>query len=510
MQAIINYINKYKEIKSILILLEHDKTFEEIVPIFFSHQFTKVYFYSSKLELLCNVKKQCRNLEKNSEAKIPEIITGTYEYMKGMQKELEIDAVFFDSSVYFQAIQSLIKYKPKWVLGRIWETEADNFSIWEQFRVCSEFIFLQNIKKNNAIRIIDWEKKEYEIELSIVFPVYKVEEYLKKCIETVTVWDVPYIEFIFVDDGSPDNSVEIIKEYQKRDSRIKLIHKKNGGCASARKKGMEEAKGRYIGFVDPDDFINPLMYKKLFYAALSGKYDISYCGYNKYYESSGQVEKVSDALGYLYFEGTCDEKVIRALIYGARVAIWRGIYRKEFLKKNKISFYEDLKRFDDLPFKVETFAKAKSVIAVPEYMYYYRLKRPGQDVACDDERLYVHFDIFKHLDRFMKATKNQQLLDYLQIVKVQTHFYALEKIQKKFRKKYIRQMRIDLKRNASFLRTILILYRYLGKEFIFPYSMIRLHMPGIYWNWLKRKEKKNLKEGKKRSRKLEMLKKMYK
>ena len=104
-------------------------------------------------------------------------------------------------------------------------------------------------------------------------------------------------------------------------------------------------------------------------------------------------------------------------------------YGMEFLEKNNIGFYTDLKRFDDLPFKVETFAYAKSVVMIPEYLYYYRLEREGQDVAADDERLYVHFDIFEHLNQSIGSTKDQRLIDNLQMCKIQTHRYALSKIK---------------------------------------------------------------------------------
>ena len=167
------------------------------------------------------------------------------------------------------------------------------------------------------------------------------------------------------------------------DARIILIEKENGGCASARQTGLERARGRYVGFIDPDDFIDENMYRKLLKAAMCGNFDISLCGYNEYYENSGRIKPAEDSLWYPFLDGCYDSDKIDDLITYCRVAIWRGIYRREFLERNGIRFYTDIRRFDDLPFKVETFAMAKSVIMLPEYLYYYRQEREGQDIAAD-------------------------------------------------------------------------------------------------------------------------------
>ena len=93
--------------------------------------------------------------------------------------------------------------------------------------------------------------------ISIVVPIYKVEQYLKKCVDSIINQTYNNIEIILVDDGSPDNCGAMCDEYAKVDNRIKVIHKKNGGLSDARNAGLKEAKGKYITFVDSDDFISP-------------------------------------------------------------------------------------------------------------------------------------------------------------------------------------------------------------------------------------------------------------
>lgn len=114
--------------------------------------------------------------------------------------------------------------------------------------------------------------------ISIIVPVYEVEEYLSRCIESILAQTYQNIEVILVDDGSPDRCGKICDEYARKDSRIKIIHQQNGGAVKARLAGLEIASGKYIGFVDSDDYINPHMYELLYNHIQSDNgYDIVWC-----------------------------------------------------------------------------------------------------------------------------------------------------------------------------------------------------------------------------------------
>lgn len=102
--------------------------------------------------------------------------------------------------------------------------------------------------------------------VSIIIPVYKVEKYLSKCIESILKQTYFDLELILVDDGSPDKCPEICDTYASKDERVVVIHQKNAGVSAARNAGLEKAKGEYIGFVDPDDWIAPEMYEKMIQA----------------------------------------------------------------------------------------------------------------------------------------------------------------------------------------------------------------------------------------------------
>lgn len=496
MITLLKYLDYKEDIHNILILAEHNSTRDLIVSMCRNYKHLhKIYVASTSPNRIKGIQ---LILDKESRLKkfaLPEMVYMPYvDAICAENINDKIDAVIFDSNVKRPAILSTKSLSPIYLIGKLWQDFVPYFNLWETFRTVSNHIHLECIGVSGRVEVVNWTKNPCnDIELSIVFPVYNVAKYLDQCITSVTAWKAPYVEFLFVNDGSPDNSRDIILEYQKKDSRIKLIDKENGGCASARKKGVECAQGTYISLIDPDDFVDEDMFQRLFSRALSGAYDICYAGYNAYYENSGTTERiVDDALYEPYCNGTTDRLAIQKLIMYCRVAIWRGIYRADFLRENHINFQENLRRFDDLPFKIETFAKAKSVVSIPEFLYYYRLERPGQDVACDDERLYVNFDIYKYLDKLMGEIGDKKLLDFLQLSKVQTHCFTLQKIKKQFLREYCKRAKEDFQSNhLSIYRTCLLIIKYFGKDNLLPYLSIMFRQYNFYVKRLEHKGIRN-------------------
>jgi glycosyltransferase involved in cell wall biosynthesis len=115
--------------------------------------------------------------------------------------------------------------------------------------------------------------------ISIIVPVYKVEKYLRRCLDSIVAQTFTNWECILVDDGSPDNSGKICDEYAEKDTRFRVIHQENQGVSAARNKGLDEAKGEWIGFVDSDDWIEPNMYEYLYSNAIKTKADVVICGF---------------------------------------------------------------------------------------------------------------------------------------------------------------------------------------------------------------------------------------
>lgn len=320
---------------------------------------------------------------------------------------------------------------------KIMQSNESHLEILENFMTLTAKVILVTPNEKDGDLIMEWHANEYDKLLSIILPVYNVENYLEKCIKSITKWNAPYIEFIFVDDGSTDDSLKILNKAASNDERIKVFSKKNGGCASARQFGLDKSKGKYIGFVDPDDFVDDSMFQQLLEKALIGSFDIAYCGYNEYYEASGAIKKVPDLIGEPYIFGTFDKELIDKLIAYRRIAIWRAIYSKKMLNDNRIVFNAQLRRFDDLPFKVETSVCAKSVISIDKYLYYYRIGRDGQDVSARDKRLFVHFEIFSYLDkRLNEIGLSSRQKEFYRVVKIQTHYWAMSVMLPEFKSEY--------------------------------------------------------------------------
>ena len=118
--------------------------------------------------------------------------------------------------------------------------------------------------------------------ISIIVPIYNVEKYLPKCIDSIINQTLENIEIILVNDGSTDSCAEIIESYANKDNRIKVIHKKNGGQSSARNMGLDIAKGEYIGFVDSDDWLHYDMYENMYKSIKKVNSDLCVCGREAY------------------------------------------------------------------------------------------------------------------------------------------------------------------------------------------------------------------------------------
>ena len=136
--------------------------------------------------------------------------------------------------------------------------------------------------------------------VSIIVPVYKVEKYIHRCVESLVNQTLRDIEIILVDDGSPDHCPEICEQLAKKDNRIKVVHKTNGGLSSARNAGMEVACGKYIGFVDSDDELELDMYEKMVAKAEEYRVDFVMADYIRIF-ANGKIQKVQQCIdGGLY------------------------------------------------------------------------------------------------------------------------------------------------------------------------------------------------------------------
>ncbi|CDB75077.1 glycosyltransferase [Clostridium sp. CAG:265] len=211
-------------------------------------------------------------------------------------------------------------------------------------------------------------------EISIIVPVYNVEKYLKRCIDSILNQSFTDFELILVDDGSTDNSGEIIDEYAIKDERIKVIHKENGGLSSARNVGIEYSKGNYIAFVDSDDYINKNMYKILYKNAIKYNAEISICNFEYVYEND-DVDEEQDIISEKISVNNNIESLEK--LYSSEniqfIVAWNKLYKKNLFEKIR---YDYGKYHEDEFIIHKLLYKCNKSVYCYDKLYYY-LQRNG-------------------------------------------------------------------------------------------------------------------------------------
>ncbi len=267
--------------------------------------------------------------------------------------------------------------------------------------------------------------------VSIIVPVYNVEKYLNKCINSIINQTYKNIEIIIINDGSTDNSEKIIKEYLKKEDRIIYIRKKNGGLSSARNAGIEVANGEYICFVDSDDWIGPNYIKDNIEAIENNNSDMSICN-----------------IVYIYDDGTIKKrtpKIKQSECISAREAIKEELLGKKYkchavnkicklsiYKKNNIRFTEN-RIYEDVFTMYQVILKCKKISLVNSNTYFYLQNRSGSILAESfNEKRY---DIFEAMNNIIlneqikkyKLEKELQSFYILNIVSLYNYVYPLSK-----------------------------------------------------------------------------------
>lgn len=353
----------------------------------------------------------------------------TVEGKGGHLPFLKIDASHFN---YCMIREIVTRFKVGHLCGQFDELEAKPIDVYRLSCQHSRTFCWYNLTEHQRISGYGTS----DIEVSIVVPAYKVAEYVPECLDSLVRQTIFRKEIIVVDDGSPDESGKIADEWAEKHAEVRVIHKENGGCASARSAGLAAACGRYVGFIDSDDWVDEGMFEALFTAAALNNADVSQCGFRTTYEGDGTVEIVHECLpcegGKRGLGVVADVKDMIVLA----PAIWRCLYRTDFLRSNKIDFAHDIKRHDDLPFRVEVFMHNPRAVVIPEVYYNYRLNRAGQDVDVADERLFVHFQIFEYLRSKFRDIDRAELERQLKRVQIASHFWALGKLEPQLKRRY--------------------------------------------------------------------------
>lgn len=226
--------------------------------------------------------------------------------------------------------------------------------------------------------------------VSVIIPVYNVENYLRKCLNSLVNQTLKDIEIIVVNDGTLDNSQEIIDEYVKKyPKKVVSIIQENGGQGAARNTGLLHAKGEYIGYVDSDDYVEENMYEELYKKAKEEDSDIVICGNNVVKEN---------------YEFLSKEDVDKEFLLG-KMAVWNKIYKKNIIVDNKIQFRSKV-WYEDLDFTMKVYFSSKKISYVDKLLYNYLLREGS---TMNNNNIKRNLELIEAFDSLIDYCKDKKI-----------------------------------------------------------------------------------------------------
>ncbi len=293
--------------------------------------------------------------------------------------------------------------------------------------------------------------------LSVIVPIYKAEKYIHRCVNSILNQTLQDLELILVDDGSPDNSGAICDEYAQKDARVKVLHKENGGAASARNLGLDLAKGKYIGFCDSDDYVNPDMYETLISVMKENNLATIECLANVYDLKGNLVESEKDDRNLTIIDK--EESIKNILLHKGSVHMATRVTKAEFIKGIKIP---EGRRVEDFYFTIILLTKTNGT-GIYNYPFYNYILSDGSVTRAGGGSIYLDaIYFFEKSVEFLSAEK----CDY----KKEQEFYLFKAYyllfissykdeRKKFKKEFL-----QYKRNIQKNITVVLSNAYLTKK----------------------------------------------
>lgn len=263
--------------------------------------------------------------------------------------------------------------------------------------------------------------------ISIITPVYKVEDYLRKCVDSILNQTFTDFELFIVDDGSPDSCGVIADEYEKKDSRVRVIHKENGGAPSARNAGIIEATGEYFYFPDSDDWIEPTYLQELYNLATKTEAQLVVSGFvMEYYENNSTQSYEISATEKSFNEQNEVRRNIHNYFNNMMMAVpWNKLYKADYIR-NKALFFPNVK-WDDLHFNMEVIMDIEKVaISSSTGYHFFRSRQGSETTTVFDSMLYKkRKEQFEHI---LQVYRHWKVRDK-EILSVLYGYYASRLIQ---------------------------------------------------------------------------------
>lgn len=244
--------------------------------------------------------------------------------------------------------------------------------------------------------------------ISVVIPVYKVEQYLRECVDSVLSQTYENLDIILVDDGSPDNCPAMCDDYSEKDSRVRVIHRKNGGLSAARNSGIGIARGEYITFIDSDDYVSKTYVEQLYTIMKASSAGIVQCVY------SSNANELNDTVSTDYTVYSPHDAIKSTFCAGKRKivrAAWGKLYKTGMFTGENGTRYPEGQTAEDLYVMPEVFDRAGSFALADSTKYFYRLRGDSLWLKPFDSSKLDYFKSISHVKEYL-AKNHPDLLDY--------------------------------------------------------------------------------------------------
>jgi len=241
------------------------------------------------------------------------------------------------------------------------------------------------------------------LKISVIIPVYNVEKYIEKCINSVLAQTFTNFECILINDGSLDNSGKICDEYAIKDERIKIVHQKNGGVSSARNAGLDVALGEWVTFVDSDDWVEQNYLELMYNNAINNDCDLSICGIQSFAENGEFIEK-SKRTAIIFFDKISAKKTLLDFKYFT-TAVVSKLVRRKYINEYNIRFDSEIKVCEDGLFWFEVIDKINKVLYDSTICYNYL--RNSTSSTFSENYFINYMDVFIATKKMLLLEKNE-------------------------------------------------------------------------------------------------------
>ena len=279
--------------------------------------------------------------------------------------------------------------------------------------------------------------------VSIIMPIYNTGILLKESLGGIVQQTLKDIEIICVNDGSTDNSLDLVKEYATRDNRIKIIDKPNGGYGHSMNAGLKVATGEYIGILEPDDFVDNEMFEVLYSKAKEFDVDVVKSNYYEY-STKENTNTFSEVLFEQKYDTVTSASEDEKVIY-MRPCIWTAIYKRSFLEKNHIVFNETPgASYQDTSFAFKVWVSATKVYFIKDAFHHYRIDNDNSSVKSSG-KIFSICDEFQSMQAFLNEdkVKKDRFSKILQVLKFDSYMWNLGRIAPEYKQTFKDQMALE-------------------------------------------------------------------